>query len=787
MMESESQPRQQQSLRRMLQQDRKRAIRACDGCRRVKEKCDGGVPCRRCIRLRRKCEFLGSGARQPESMQDISKLRQGSHHQVISDLLKRINYLERLLVHYAGNIKLDSESLRVLVETAEDGLPPHPPSQSHDREEYVASHGSDDLGAELENCTVKPLENNITHYSGEFSHWNFSMRIKRWIDHCVPDPYLNENDSMNNVKEYYRAEELQSQSETLVSLSSLPPRYIADFLVQSFFRHAETNYFYVEKGWLLEKLEIAYDHPASMTRRDVGTVCIIFTVLAIGTQYAYLDSQPDEDEELQDADASPFSEDTFGVTLYQQACRLVPDVITVASLESVQACLLLGIYTLPLDTSGLSYIYLNLAVKLAIQNGMHRKQPDEGLDPAIRETRIRVWWTAYTTERRVSIFHGRPVSVAIGDIDVDMPVDRSDLWNSSIPTHTSAMLATLQLHGVLGAIAQEMSAIKKHPKHETVTGLSRLLELGNELHTWWESLPEAITCSDQPPKCSSDRSVMHLRLEYYLVRMFAGRPFILRPSGRSSTGTSSTTSATRSASPKKLDPRALLVSDCVAAALDVVDTCKLLHSSIGLARASYTEFSACRAALLIIISQCLQESTDRIRQALRDGMVMIKIMAAGGESARSEVSLIEAFERAISRLDRADEDKSSESPMSGYAQFKKWEMLWKKDVSGQEVPAESRAATAAWSPRPLLPEPEFSKGFRHGPAARFVVQDATAAQAAALFSGTDLNLESFPQTMYEFSTMFGLGIGPGSESVGEVSSSHTEGWVDPQLRDANLE
>lgn len=29
----------------------------CDGCRRVKEKCEGGVPCRRCLRYRRQCNF----------------------------------------------------------------------------------------------------------------------------------------------------------------------------------------------------------------------------------------------------------------------------------------------------------------------------------------------------------------------------------------------------------------------------------------------------------------------------------------------------------------------------------------------------------------------------------------------------------------------------------------------------------------------------------------------------------------------------------------------------------
>lgn len=139
-----------------------------------------------------------------------------------------------------------------------------------------------------------------------------------------------------------------------------------------------------------------------LSRRDVPTLCIILIIFAIGTQYAYLDSRtssrrPGEPAPI--AEPGSFSEDSVGVMFYQQATRLVADVITIASLESVQACLLIGVYTVPLDASGLSYVYLNLAVRLAIQNGMHRSYPGDGLDPAVRETRNRVWWTAYTYER----------------------------------------------------------------------------------------------------------------------------------------------------------------------------------------------------------------------------------------------------------------------------------------------------------------------------------------------------------------------------------------------------
>lgn len=193
--------------------------------------------------------------------------------------------------------------------------------------------------------------------------------------------------------------ELQSSTGASTSLASLPPRFVAEFLAQVFFNHAESNYYYVNKDWFATKLEMAYHNPGSFSRRDVPTVCILFMVLAIGTQYAYLDSPPLNSQDQRATETSPFSEDAIGVMLYKKACELVPDVITIASLESVQACLLVGLYTLPLDTAGLSYIYLNLAVKLAIQNGMHRKYLGDDMDEVVRETRNRVWWTAYITER----------------------------------------------------------------------------------------------------------------------------------------------------------------------------------------------------------------------------------------------------------------------------------------------------------------------------------------------------------------------------------------------------
>ncbi len=280
------------------------------------------------------------------------------------------------------------------------------------------------------------------------------------------------------------------------------------------------------------------------------------------------------------------------------------------------------------------------------------------------------------------------------------------------------------------------------------------MEVKAKFLKWWESLPDDIFQKDVSVQSSVSRPNMHLKLEYCLVRMFAGRSFIFpKESTRSNANvsTSPADSAPRSSTSGRANPRSILVTDCVDASLTTIDTCQLLRNTVGLARASYTEFSACRAALLVIITQCLQKKTDRLRNSLRYGMGMIKEMASGGESARSEASLIEAFERAIARLD-ATEDTTDATPETDYARFKQWEKLWKTDSSVQEAGSSSLGASI-----PLPPQPaNFSQGFittaRNG---------TTPVQSAAPIFGADGSLSGLPPPANEFASLFGYGFGQG--------------------------
>ncbi|KAJ5550050.1 hypothetical protein N7535_002006 [Penicillium sp. DV-2018c] len=664
----------QQKRPRVAEENRKRAVRACDGCRRVKEKCEGGVPCRRCLRYRRQCNFTHIDHNEKGRSTSVSLLDRATAE------AERVRLMERLLSHYAPNISFDIQSLR---QAAEDLKSKHRDSESDKISTREDTNDLEDLAIDDEDFTIKAMPDNTTQYSGEFSYLNFTMKIRKKIDEWMKTAAPEATSEVEPFEERWRSTQLQSASpQVSSSITCLPPRYVADFLVQIFFKYAQTNNFYIEEDWLLEKLDVCYTDPQSLSFDDAAAVCCILMVLAVGTQFAHMES-PTPVNCLPSGSAANldhhFSEDEVGLTFYQFASRLLPDIIATASVRSVQACLLIGTYLLPLDTSGLCYTYFGLTLKLAIQNGMHRRYHGEGLSARMIEVRNRVFWTAFTIEKRISILHGRPSSLSDVDVDAPLPVDFPELKPANHVTNHTNMITLITLTLKLGEVSNAITSLRKYRKDQQQDCLERLLNLRKNLVDWWSSLPEEITCRDLNPGGPLFRSNVHLKLDYCLTRVFIGRPFLFS----NIKGVYQTPSQ---AAPHKgvsglSKSRATLVTDCVEAALEIINLCRLLRDETGLARASFTEFSSCRAALLVILAQGLTKRTERLGAALEQGISLIKIMSMGVGSARSAVSVIEALERAIRRLEAWSEtqpDMSNGGAVeSAYDRFKNWEMLWK--------------------------------------------------------------------------------------------------------------
>lgn len=134
--------------------------------------------------------------------------------------------------------------------------------------------------------------------------------------------------------------------------------------------------------------------------------------------------------------------------------------------------------------------------------------------------------------------------------------------------------------------------------------------------------------------------------------MFIGRPFILaHRHGRSKDANAAAPEVRRKKASESHSQWDFLVQDCVAAAKEVISTCQIMQTGeMGLAKSSYAEYSSCRASLLVLIAYSICYRTNEFANTLQVGLQAIREMASAGDSARSEVSLLETLEAALHRL-----------------------------------------------------------------------------------------------------------------------------------------
>lgn len=194
--------------------------------------------------------------------------------------------------------------------------------------------------------------------------------------------------------------QLRSQTSGIVdAVSVFPPANVAFFLMDTFLDAAQTNYTYMDEQALRKRLSNYYYGEAVLKTEDSPWICAALMVFAIATQFSHLKAGSElrgspSITEMQSKD------EAIALMFYHKATKLLPDVLAAADFESVQASLLLSVYTLPIDAAGLACTYVGIAIRIATQNGMHLRC-HRSLRSRQLELRKRIWWSAYSLERQV--------------------------------------------------------------------------------------------------------------------------------------------------------------------------------------------------------------------------------------------------------------------------------------------------------------------------------------------------------------------------------------------------
>lgn len=108
--------------------------------------------------------------------------------------------------------------------------------------------------------------------------------------------------------------------------------------------------------------------------------------------------------------------------------------------RSVVTLLLLAVFSLRAQGGPGAWAYIGLAMRIAIDLGLHRQtsaMDKLGFDVEMRK---RLFWSCYTMDRQVSIPLGRPFAIADQDIDVRLPLDVDEFCQDTQALEKASML-----------------------------------------------------------------------------------------------------------------------------------------------------------------------------------------------------------------------------------------------------------------------------------------------------------------------------------------------------------
>ncbi|QPC79714.1 hypothetical protein HYE68_010466 [Fusarium pseudograminearum] len=545
---------------------------------------------------------------------------------------ERIKALEYIVRHYTGLVRYDRQALEKTI--AGISLKLESPPESGE-------------GGESRSANTAPTKPNIiTQMSST-------------------DTEVNETGGNSHL--------ISQEAAVLEAVSLFPPAPSALVLLRVFFEFTQTNYFYFDEESLRQRLDRFYSCPSRIKQEDAPWVSVVLMVFALGVQFTSHDQSPPRDssrELTRDAhDICQGMNDSTTSKFYQVAMKLIPDILAVESIESVQAFLLFGLYTLPTDPAGLSYTYFGIAIKLATQLNIHLKTTSIACARDL-EVRKRVWWTAYALERRSSFLHGRPASISRFDANADLPVDMEELQPKERINTFQNTMAMLRINIFMEDARDRIDkAIQRND-------FQNIVYLKDSISSYWYNLSERTFCRDLTPGKPLFRPNIHLALNYHLLHVSMGRCLITENFNIG-------VSCTRDAAWLKV--RASLVDDCIGSAIAIIDLCRILHDEKYLSKLSHLELSSCYAAVMALAASYAYDKNNTPRDAYEKGVKILQDVSTEFSSLGFRKHVAESLEIAFKRSDNGRKRSAEGLDENGYKQFRNWVAL--QEMAPQEGPA----------------------------------------------------------------------------------------------------
>ncbi|SCO91842.1 uncharacterized protein FRV6_15970 [Fusarium oxysporum] len=410
-------------------------------------------------------------------------------------------------------------------------------------------------------------------------------------------------------------------------VDSFPPRSIAEFLVHVCIRRGTDVFFYFDQAQLIHEIEQFYTNQTCPLRFDPSFICLALTIFALGSHWTPLE-RPGH---------SRIDEHDPGRLFFEQAKVLVPDIIELPGLRSIQVCLILGVYLMPQNAVGSSYVYTGMALRKALAFDLHQDSDDQAMDAREREVRRRLWWSIYSLERCSTIKLNRPRSVAPEIITVPLPTVMPEFDDSQKFNNVLLQIAFARLISILDRVADWESTVTND------SGRADTSSLENQLREWKDSLPGDFDLETIPPQDSRYRAVFHIWLNYYYAWIVMGKMSLItlvRMTLRRHLGDDP--------EPCNIDEKAEKLSkSCAKASKKLLQLFEDLNQTGYTTRFSFTDFQGCSIATIVTLIAGILDRDPGYERRVRFGLDFLRRMATGNPNAQVGVRFVEAL-RSIS-------------------------------------------------------------------------------------------------------------------------------------------
>ncbi|KAK9368693.1 fungal-specific transcription factor domain-containing protein [Lipomyces kononenkoae] len=494
-----------------------RIAQACDRCRSKKIRCDGKRPsCTQCQNVGFECRTSDKLTRRAfprgytESLEDHIRQLENENRELKEQIDRRDDQLELIS-------RVDSLSTSPGASTGNNGSRKRQ-HRHHSRDASPAYRSTSVESESDENdlFVLHELKNlNIDgSYEGSASGRAFAEVLQKKIGTRSESLSSLAGDMFKTVDLSSSLPRYHFDDSHSNSLPSLPPRALADQLVNFFFRDWHPMFPVLHAPTFMADYEKAYNASTLLGKEEF--LVQLYLVFAISSRHI----------------STVNSESSMA---YERHWRFLLSTLEHRnSLTTVQSLVLAQIDMCSAGQYSDMFQYKMKAAGMALRLGLNRSHRQFNLNLLEGEMRLRIFWAVYALDAFSSALTGVPVILREDDVECSYPCDVDDEFMTekafmrSPPgsyTKLSAAIALWKLSRILSKILCTVYACTP-----SRTGSYKLLfELEDELEVWRRDLPPHLKFDIINGSPHGSSSTLHTRAPFLLLAYHYARILIHRP------------------------------------------------------------------------------------------------------------------------------------------------------------------------------------------------------------------------------------------------------------------